>query len=211
MTGLQNLRLRDEGREMVYKGTLNKRDGEIQVYLFDHALLFTKLVKAKQHEQYKVYRRVRASFVYLRPSINGIQPIPLELLLVTTPQEEPGGTMRVQQRKNQTLVRKSSFDKGRTMPSVVSAVAIKGDSKTQHSINFIHLGRKYYNLVLWASTPMSQRKWYEIIWKQQQAMRDRSLIFDTINLSEGFFSGPNKVNCAAPYSGWFYPRQPWLH
>ncbi len=131
---------------------------------------------------------MRASFVYLRPSINGIQPIPLELLLVTTPQEEPGGTMRVQQRKNQTLVRKSSFDKGRTMPSVVSAVAIKGDSKTQHSINFIHLGRKYYNLVLWASTPMSQRKWYEIIWKQQQAMRDRSLIFDTINLSEGFFS-----------------------
>lgn len=44
---------------MVYKGTLNKRDGEIQVYLFDHALLFTKLVKTKQHEQYKVYRRVR--------------------------------------------------------------------------------------------------------------------------------------------------------
>lgn len=31
-------------------------------------------------------------------------------------------------------------------------------------------------------------------------MRDRSLIFDTVTLSEGFFSGPNKVNCAAPYS-----------
>jgi hypothetical protein len=55
--------LRDEGREMVYKGILNKRDGEIQVYLFDHALLFTKLVKTKQHEQYKVYRRVR--YLYL--------------------------------------------------------------------------------------------------------------------------------------------------
>lgn len=54
------MRLRDEGREMVYKGSLNKRDGEIQVYLFDHALLFTKLVKTKQHEQYKVYRRVCA-------------------------------------------------------------------------------------------------------------------------------------------------------
>ncbi len=43
---------------MVYKGPLNKRDGEIQVYLFDHALLFTKSVKTKQHEQVKVYRRV---------------------------------------------------------------------------------------------------------------------------------------------------------
>lgn len=38
---------------------MNKRDGEIQVYLFDHALLFTKLVKTKHVEQYKVYRRVR--------------------------------------------------------------------------------------------------------------------------------------------------------
>ena len=30
---------------MVYKGVLNKRDGEIHVYLFDHAILFTKSVK----------------------------------------------------------------------------------------------------------------------------------------------------------------------
>lgn len=43
---------------MVYKGSLNKRDGELQVYLFDHALLFAKPVKTKQHEQFKVYRRV---------------------------------------------------------------------------------------------------------------------------------------------------------
>lgn len=57
---LQNLRLKEEGREMVYKGALNKRDGELQVYLFDHALLFTKQVKAKQHEQLRVYRRVCA-------------------------------------------------------------------------------------------------------------------------------------------------------
>lgn len=25
------------------------------------------------------------------------------------------------------------------------------------------------------------------------------MIFDTVTLSEGFFSGPNKVNCAAPF------------
>jgi hypothetical protein len=43
---------------MVYKGTLNKRDGEVQVYLFDHALLFAKYVKTKNIEQYKVIRRV---------------------------------------------------------------------------------------------------------------------------------------------------------
>jgi hypothetical protein len=55
---LKDLRLSEEGREMIYKGPLNKRDGELQVYLFDHALLFAKVVKTKQHEQYKVYRRV---------------------------------------------------------------------------------------------------------------------------------------------------------
>lgn len=45
----------------MYKGVLNKRDGELQVYLFDHALLFAKPLKTKTHEQFRVYRRVRAS------------------------------------------------------------------------------------------------------------------------------------------------------
>ena len=54
----------DEGRELIYKGEMNKRDGEIQVHLFDHALLFTKLVKTKHVEQYKVYRRV-SLFLYI--------------------------------------------------------------------------------------------------------------------------------------------------
>jgi len=50
---------------------------------------------------------------------------------------------------------------------------------------------------------MGHKKWLEVIYKQQQIMRERSIIFDTFNLSEGFFSGPNKVNCAAPYSEFF--------
>jgi hypothetical protein len=60
----QDLRLQEDGRELVYKGTLNKRDGELQVYLFDHALLFAKQVKTKTHEQYRVYRRVRVARLY---------------------------------------------------------------------------------------------------------------------------------------------------
>jgi len=62
---LQDLRLREEGRELLYRGPLNKRgggtqggdSGDLQVYLFDHALLMVKQQKTK-HEQYKVYRRV---------------------------------------------------------------------------------------------------------------------------------------------------------
>ncbi|KIK08903.1 hypothetical protein K443DRAFT_127890 [Laccaria amethystina LaAM-08-1] len=169
-----DLRLLEEGREMVHKGVLSKRDGELQVFLLDHAMLFTKLAKGKQQEQYKVYRR----------------PIPLELLLITAA-EEATASIRNQQRKNQGLVG--------GMPNVVSAVTTRHEAKGQHWINFVYLGRKCYNLMLWADSALSQRKWLESIFKQQQAMRERSMIFDTVTLSEGFFSGPNKVNCAAPF------------
>ena len=72
--------------------------------------------------------------------------------------------------------------------------------KTEHWINLVHLGREYYELTLWASSALSQKKWLEHIYKQQQIMRERSLVFVTATLSEGFFVGPNKVNCAAPFS-----------
>ncbi|KAJ7587999.1 CNH-domain-containing protein [Mycena floridula] len=176
-----NLRLRDEGREIIHKGPLSKRDGDLQVYLFDHAMLFTKPVtKPKQHEQFKVYRR----------------PIPLELLLITASDDASNGNSRSQGRHRQGLVRKSSFSKdGR--PSAHPPP----DAKGQFWINFMHLGRKYYSLVLWANSQLGQRKWLESILKQQQAMKERSMIFDTVPLSEGFFIGLNKVNCAAPYGG----------
>ena len=124
----------------------------------------------------------------------------MELLLITAPLEETNGNGTIRSlRKPQALVRKSSFNKERAgVPLAVSAV-VKNEPKGQHWINFIHLGRKYYNLVLWAGTPMSHKKWLEAIYKQQQAMRDRSMIFDVVTLSEGFFVGHNKVNCAAPY------------
>ncbi|KAJ3918757.1 CNH domain-containing protein [Lentinula edodes] len=184
------LRLREEGREMIYKGPLNKRDGELQVYLFDHALLFTKVVKTKQHEFYKVYR----------------PPIPLELLLVSASDDaSPNGnghnTLRGNRR--QGLVKKNSFSRdSRSSPNfTVPPVHVKTDAKGQFWINFVHLGRKYYNLVLWANSNLNQKKWLENIYKQQQAIKERSNIFETVSLSEGFFNNPNKVNCAAPFSG----------
>ncbi|TFK26207.1 RhoGEF Rgf2 [Coprinopsis marcescibilis] len=183
-----DLRLTDENREMIHKGTMNKRDGEIHVYLFDHALLFTKFVKAKNHEQYKVYR----------------PPIPLELLVVAAADDGVGsaaGTIR-SQRKGQTLAKRNSFEKPKTsVTNVVAAVNIRGETKGQFWINFIYLGRRHYNLMLWATSAVAHRKWLELILKQQQAITEKGMIFDTVPLSEGFFSGPNKVNCAAPYSG----------
>lgn len=66
-------------------------------------------------------------------------------------------------------------------------------------MTFVHLGRKYYQLTLWAATLSNRRKWLEVIQKQQEIMRERSMVFDTVTLSEGFFTGANRVNCAAPF------------
>ena len=65
---VQDLRLKEEGRELVYKGSLKKRggtqsdSGDLQVFLFDHALLMVK--QKSKHEQHKVYRRVSSSLMY---------------------------------------------------------------------------------------------------------------------------------------------------
>ena len=40
----------------------------------------------------------------------------------------------------------------------------------------------------------------EHIQKQQDVLREGSAVFENVTLSEGFFVGANKVNCAAPFS-----------
>ncbi|KAH9913549.1 CNH-domain-containing protein [Epithele typhae] len=172
-----DLRLKEEGRELIYKGALKKRgggqgdSGELMVFLFDHAFL---MVKPKSKiEQYKVYRR----------------PIPLELLLVSAPDDY--ALPRSNNAKQRQLVKNSPH---------APVVPVK-DVKGGFSLTFVHLGRKYYHITLWASTYVSQRKWVEHIQKQQDMMRERSNIFETVTISEGFFVGVNRVNCAAPFDG----------
>ena len=56
--------MREEGREIIYKGSLKRRggsqsdSGELLVFLLDHALLMVKL--KNKADQFKVYRRVRS-------------------------------------------------------------------------------------------------------------------------------------------------------
>ncbi|KAI0738597.1 CNH-domain-containing protein [Daedaleopsis nitida] len=171
-----DLRLKEEGRELIYKSALKKRgnaqgdSGELMVFLFDHALLMVK-PKSKV-EQYKVYRR----------------PIPLELLLVSAPDEY--AVHKPMNARQKQLIRNAPH----------APVIPMKDTKGGFSLTFVHLGRKYYQITLWASTYVSQRKWVEHIQKQQDAMRERSTVFETITLSENFFIGVNRVNCAAPFN-----------
>ena len=57
----------------------------------------------------------------------------------------------------------------------------------------------HYSIILYASTQVARRKWLEVIQKQQEVVREKNLVFDTISLSEGFFCAGNRVNCAVPF------------
>ncbi|EIW79346.1 RhoGEF Rgf2 [Coniophora puteana RWD-64-598 SS2] len=180
-----DLKLQDPERELVYKGALNKRggggqgdSGDLLVYLFDNTLLMVK--QKSKNEQYKVYRR----------------PIPLELLFISVPDEAGNQHGRPSAVKQRALTKNSSKSAG---APYAPAIPVKVDGKGGFPITFIHLGRKYYQMTLWASTLVSQRKWVENIGKQQEALRQRGTFFDTVALSEGFFIGSNRVNCAAPF------------
>ncbi|ETW79216.1 hypothetical protein HETIRDRAFT_478624 [Heterobasidion irregulare TC 32-1] len=193
-----DLRLKEDGRELIYKGALNRRggsqgdSGELQTFLFDHALLMVK--QKSKGEQYKVYRR----------------PIPLELLFVTFSDDGANGTVRPStSRPGKVLTKRASFGKGGAAapapapgatPYPPAVGKTENGGKGGFSITFVHLGRKYYQITLWASTHVSQRKWVENIARQQERMRERSTFFETEALSEGFFVGLNRANCAAPFA-----------
>lgn len=57
-----DLKLTEEGRQLIYKGTLKKSAAEsstdIQTFLFDHALLLVRIKVVNKRDQYKVYRKV---------------------------------------------------------------------------------------------------------------------------------------------------------
>lgn len=179
----QDLRLREEGRELIFKGQLKKRGGggtdsaELQVFLFDHAILMVKQKNSKQTDQLKVYRK----------------PIPLELLTITGVSED-AGTLRGAQGRKMLMTRTST---GGKMPA--NGVPPPPQNKQGFSITLNHLGRKGYTIVLWAPTWASRQKWLDKIEGRQAELRDRSLIFEMTSLNEGSFTGANKVNCAAPF------------
>lgn len=73
------------------------------------------------------------------------------------------------------------------------------NSKQGFAITFIHLGRRGYQITLWASTWTARKKWLEKIEERQNELRERSLVFETVPLSAGYFVGTNRLTCAAPF------------
>ncbi|KAG8713192.1 RHO1 GDP-GTP exchange protein 2 [Ceratobasidium sp. 395] len=182
-----DLTLKDEQRKLVYKGLLNRRgraadeNGDLQVFLFDHALLMVRSKVVDKHEQLKVFRR----------------PIPLELLVFSAPEDR-------------TLMRRDSYESDAAngkLPHAAPAPRGDGCQLTIGCLGKRGTGERYqpgrwtgqYSTTLWASTIASRRKWVAHITAQQEVIRKRSMVFDTFMLSEEVFAGEVMVNCAVPY------------
>lgn len=182
-----DLRLGDDERELVFKGTLKKRSGtqsdnaDIHLYLFDHALLMVKHKIVHKNDLLKVYRK----------------PIPLELLQVTVYEDVPTGKGNATRTKS--VMSRSSIGKRTSIGPSPGQPTSKQDAKTGYAITFTCLGKKGYSLTLWASTVVSREKWFEHIEARQEVLRNRSTVFDIVPLSTMVDIPSNRITCAVPF------------
>ncbi|EHL00196.1 putative Rho1 guanine nucleotide exchange factor 1 [Glarea lozoyensis 74030] len=170
-----DLKLTDEKRELVFKGTLKKSPtdpSDIQAYLFDHAMLLVRVKMIGKKEEVKVYRR----------------PIPLELLSIRE-MDEVIPKLGVVKRPSSSLIPGSKTG------------ANDGARKEGFPITFRHIGKGGYELTLYANTAGSRNKWMEHIGEQQSILRRRGDFYNRSIMSSGFFSAANRVNCVAPFDG----------
>lgn len=183
---LVDLKLDDPHRELVFKSAFKKRkaqsdSSEIQVYLFDHALLMVKIKLVHKTDVYRVYRR----------------PIPLELLQVTV-YEDVSTSRGVRTR---SVLSRSSIGNRTCIGPTNNSPYIRQDAKTGYAITFTYLGKHGYSLTLWASTLAARDKCLEHIELRQQIVRAQSCVFTLVPVSPA--PPPeelaNTVTCAVPF------------
>ncbi|KOS12758.1 cnh-domain-containing protein [Malassezia pachydermatis] len=180
-----DLRLNEEGRELVFKNALKKRgtqsdSSEIQLYLFDHALLMVKVKIVHKAEVFRVYRR----------------PIPLEFLQVTVYDD----VQTSKGIKTRSVLSRSSIGKRTSIGAMPGQTLPKQDSKSGYAITFAHLGKRGYHITLWSTTMANRSKWLEHVEMRQEILQNRSRIFDMIPVAPGMMDVPtNRITCAVPF------------
>ncbi|VEU19772.1 DEKNAAC100169 [Brettanomyces naardenensis] len=186
---LVDLRLTAENRKLLYQCILKKRNyqdkdkqGEVQVYLFDHALLLVKVKVINKREVYRVYQR----------------PMHIPLMFLSLKEEAP--TLK--------MVKKAAS----TGSSTGSATATLGkndlppgnfqlaSTTSKSPLSFTYIGRNGYKLTLYA-TPAVQRMLVEKIDAQSKKLIEDNDVFTLTPLSSDFFDINNKINCVVPFDG----------
>ena len=171
-----DLKLLEEGRELVYKGPLKKGptdSSEVFVYLFNHALLLVRIKTVNKRDEQRVYKK----------------PIPLELLVITQ-MDEVIPRLGISKRPSSSLI-----------PGAKAAIngpkPVSG-TKEGYPITVKHIGKGGYEITLYALSQVQRRKWMEHIEGQQSKLRDRGTFYTKTVLSDNFFTSAHSVNCLVP-------------
>ncbi|KAM3579239.1 RHO1 GDP-GTP exchange protein 2 [Umbelopsis sp. WA50703] len=184
-----DLRLLDSDRQLVMKGKLKRKgsgseSSEVQVFLFDHYLVFAKIKYMPTGEYYKVYRR----------------PIPLELLQSSIPDST------THKRASSILPYSRSAMSGNSIYSLKSSASeinLNNGSQSKtggHAITFVHLGRKGSPpFTLYVPTMTQRRTWLDKISRQKETLTAKQRVFEMVTLSERQFISTNRVHHSALY------------
>jgi hypothetical protein len=174
-----DLKLTEENRQLLFKGMLKRTPqdqlGDIQAYLFDHAVLLVRVKTINKKEDLKVYRK----------------PIPLELLTIAEMNELLPNRAGALRRPPSGL---TLGGRAPTMPNQ----AARDTKPSVYPITFEHLGKEGYKITLYCSTQIQQQKLVEHIDTQQRVLSARANIYTNTVVNERFFNSAIRVNCCAP-------------
>ena len=130
------------------------------------------------------------------------QPIPLDFLHVAALDEANGAT-RPATAYSSVSAQGYALQYAHVPHEPRVLVKLRVKIKGGFPLVFAQLGRRGYQVILWADTLLSQRKWVQHVEDQQTLLRRRRGSFKMKSLSEGFFVGTNMVNCATRFGGSF--------
>ncbi|KAI1662408.1 CNH-domain-containing protein [Daldinia decipiens] len=167
-----DLKLTEDGRELVFKTQFKKSPTDPTDIT---AFLFDHAVLLVRIKQVGKGEEVKA---YRRP-------IPLELLAIKE-MDEVIPQAGIKRASSNLPFRGKDSDKKAT---------------EGWPITFRHLGKNYYEQVLYASNQTARKKWLEFIDSAQQRLRARADFFNVNTLSSNFFQTGNLVNAVTPYDG----------
>lgn len=189
------LNLLDSKRQLIFKGQLHKRpnpsEGNVQVYLFDHVILFAKKKKATGISSV-ASAAAAAAAAAIEPSsgdspgggevlrVNS-KPIPLELLQIAEGDE-------IGRRKAAASM-------------IRSTVTRNTDDKLIFPITFEHLGKRGYEVTLYAENFQARKTWLEVILKQRDAQRAANDIYTNHTLYTSVTTGSGRVQSCAIFDG----------
>ncbi|KAI2781287.1 CNH-domain-containing protein [Daldinia loculata] len=167
-----DLKLTEDGRELVFKTQFKKSPTDPTDIT---AFLFDHAVLLVRIKQVGKGEEVKA---YRRP-------IPLELLSIKE-MDEVIPQAGIKRASSNLPFRGKDSDK---------------KSTEGWPITFRHLGKNYYEQVLYASNQTARKKWLEFIDSAQQRLRARADFFNVNTLSSNFFQAGNLVNAVTPFDG----------